>query len=133
MPAPRRYSPKSSYDYSKLARLRYPWDGSDESPIARDFLTRPPTGTPRRAISPGEGLPIFPTSPAGEQPGCPSLRASDEHRFIVRVLRARRMVWLFPSCSSETARCASTGDSPGHPAMLANFFSIPLDGRWIWT
>jgi hypothetical protein len=23
---------------------------------ARDFLTRPPTGTPRRAISPGEGL-----------------------------------------------------------------------------
>ena len=26
----------------------------------------------------------------------PSLRASDEHRFIVRVLRARRMVWQFP-------------------------------------
>ena len=33
------------------------------SPIARNFLTRPPTGTPRRAISPGEGLPIFPTLP----------------------------------------------------------------------
>jgi hypothetical protein len=27
----------------------------------------------------------------------PSLRASDEHRPIVRVLRARRMVWLFPA------------------------------------
>ena len=24
--------------------------------IARNFLTRPPTGTPRRAINPGEGL-----------------------------------------------------------------------------
>ncbi len=32
-------------------------------PIARSFLTRPPTGTPRRAMSPGEGLPIFPTLP----------------------------------------------------------------------
>ena len=25
---------------------------------ARGFLTRPPTGTPRRALSPGEGLPV---------------------------------------------------------------------------
>ena len=32
-----------------------------------------------------------------ESPDCPSLRASDEHRFIVRVLRARRMVWRLPS------------------------------------
>jgi hypothetical protein len=70
MPAPRRYSPKSLYDYSELARLCYPCDGSDESPIAR-------------------------------------------------VQRG----------SSETARCASTGDSPGHPPMLADFFSILLDGR----
>ncbi len=30
---------------------------------ARRFLTRPPTGTPRRAISPGEGLQIFSTLP----------------------------------------------------------------------
>src|SRR5437870_3769922 len=29
------------------------------SPTARGFFTRPPTGTPRRAISPGEGL-LFP-------------------------------------------------------------------------
>ena len=27
----------------------------------------------------------------------PRVRASDEHCFIVRVLRARRMVWRFPS------------------------------------
>ena len=41
-----------------------------------------------------------PLRPQGEQPDCPSLRASDEHCFIVRVLRARRMVWLLPSHSS---------------------------------
>ena len=40
-------------------------------------------------MSPGEGLPIFPLWPCGEQPDCPSLRASDEHSFMVRVLRAR--------------------------------------------
>ncbi|TLY18982.1 MAG: hypothetical protein E6K66_11530, partial [Nitrospirae bacterium] len=45
-------------------------------------------------MSPGEGLPIFPTSPPGERPDCPSLRASDEHSFIVRVLRARRTALL---------------------------------------
>jgi hypothetical protein len=65
-------------------------------PTARNVLTRPPTDTPRRAICPGEGLLVFLTSPSGEQPDCPSLRASDEHRFIVRVLRAQRMVWLLP-------------------------------------
>ena len=27
---------------------------------------------------------------------------------------------------SETTRCASTGDSPGHPPLLADFFSILL-------
>ena len=31
-----------------------------------------------------------------ESPDYPSLRASDEYRFIVRVLRARRMVWWLP-------------------------------------
>ena len=66
-------------------------------------------------MSPGEGLQIFPTSSSGEQPDCPSLRASGEHCFIVRVLRTRKMVWLFPFYSSETARCASTGDLLGHP------------------
>jgi hypothetical protein len=64
---------------------------------------------------PGRGLLVFPTSPSGEQPDCPSLRASDEHRFIVRVLRAQRMVWLLPSCSSEAARCASMGIVPAIP------------------
>ena len=31
-----------------------------------------------------------------ESPDCPSLRASDEHILIVRVPRARRMVWWLP-------------------------------------
>jgi hypothetical protein len=57
-----------------------------------------------------------------ESPDCPSLRASDEHRFIVRVLRARRMVWRLPSHPSQAARCASTGDhqapSPLTPPLL---------------
>jgi hypothetical protein len=38
---------------------------------------------------------VTPSRPR-ESPDCPSLRASDEHRFIVRVLRARRMVWRLP-------------------------------------
>src|SRR5437870_9099084 len=123
--SPARPQRVNKYDTSKLARVRCPQDDPDESPTARNFLTLPPTGTPRRAISPGEGLPIFPTSPPGERPDCPSLRASDEHSFIVRVLRARRMVWLLPSCSSETARCASTGDSPGHPSPAGGLFQHP--------
>jgi hypothetical protein len=32
------------------------WPASSQS--ARSFFTRPPTGTPRRAINPGEGLPV---------------------------------------------------------------------------
>ena len=60
-----------------------------------------------------------------ESPDCSSLRASNEHRFIVRVLRARRMVWRLPSHSSETARCASTGDSPGHPSPTGGLFQHP--------
>ena len=57
---------------------------------ARIVLTRPSTGTPRRAMSPGDGLPIFFTSRQGSGRGCPLLRASNEHSFTVRVLRARR-------------------------------------------
>ena len=45
---------------------------------------------PRRAMSPGEGLPNFPTCPRGSGQGCPLLRASNEHSFTVRVLQARR-------------------------------------------
>jgi hypothetical protein len=40
---------------------------------------------------------------SGKWPDCPLLRASDEHCFIVRVLRARRTTWSVPSYPSETA------------------------------
>src|SRR4029079_1387330 len=41
-------------------------------------------------MSPGEGLPVRHTSLKGSGRGCPLLRASNEHSFTVRVLRARR-------------------------------------------
>jgi hypothetical protein len=37
-----------------------------------------------------DGLPVSYVSLGGSGQGCPLLRASDEHRFTVRVLRARR-------------------------------------------
>ena len=62
-----------------------------------------------------------------ESPDCPSLRASDEHRFIVRVLRARRMVWRLPSHPSQAARCASTGDhqAPSPSRLLCSHRPTP--------
>ena len=41
-------------------------------------LTRSPNGTPRRAIGPGEGLPISYASFGGSGRGCPLLRASND-------------------------------------------------------
>src|SRR5207237_8530492 len=95
-------------------------------PTARNVLTRPPTGTPRRAICPGEGLLVFPISLSGEQPDCPSLRASDEHRSIVRVLQAQRMVWLLPLLLFSSRALREHGDRPSYPT---SFFSILLDLR----
>ena len=45
----------------------------------------------------------------------PRVRASNEHIPIVRVPRAGGRPG-YPSPLSEAARCASTGDSPGHPS-----------------
>ena len=82
------------------------WWGVTQLPFtARNFLTRPPTGRyfspalpsdcfaidfPGRASSPSEGLTIPTTYLQGGGQSCPLLRASNEHSFIVRVLRARR-------------------------------------------
>ena len=46
------------------------------------------------------------------------LRASNEHSFIVHVLRARRMVWRLPSHPSEAACCASTEHLPAPSSPL---------------
>jgi hypothetical protein len=96
-------------------------------PTARVIRTRPPTGTPRRAICPGEGLPISYTFLGGSGRGCPLLRASNEHRFTVRVLRARRapgrtlLILLKP----RVARARGSSQLPRlpfqHPASSRGF------------
>jgi hypothetical protein len=106
--------------------------GQGCSPIARVFLTLPPTGryfyTPYPPIASQSISRDVPRArarafrfatlcPQGEPPDCPLLRASNEHILIVRVLRARRMVWRLPSHTSEAARCVSTGE---HLALLAS-------------
>jgi hypothetical protein len=96
-------------------------------PTARNILTRPPTGTPRRAICPCEGLPISYVSLGGSDRGCLLLRASNEHRFIVRVLRARKAPGHSLLIPSEAAHCASTGTVPATPSP---FFSILLGGKF---
>ncbi len=100
---------------------------------------------------------IFSTSLSGEEPDCPSLRASNEHILIVRVLRARRIVWLLPSCSSETVcylpsrgglawsptahverpllhrgGSVSTGDQPGHPSSLLSRYRPLRHTAHLW-
>jgi hypothetical protein len=99
--------------------IRGGWD----DPNCAQFLTRPPTGTPRRAICPGEGLPILHTSLKGSGRGCPLLRASSDHCFTVGALRARRapgrslLILLRP----RVARARGSSQLP-HPP----FFSILL-------
>ena len=73
-----------------------------------NFHTHPPTSTLRRAISPGEGLPIFPTLPYEEQPDCPSLRASTEHILIVRGLRAGGIDQTAPHVSIISNRASNS-------------------------
>jgi hypothetical protein len=56
-----------------------------------------------------------------ESPDCPSLRASDEHRFIVRVLRARRMVWRLPI---PPFRGRALREQESTPAPLASNYTV---------
>jgi hypothetical protein len=46
---------------------------------------------------------LLPTLSQGSGRGCPLLRASNEHRFIVRVLRARRAAGRSPPSSIRTS------------------------------
>jgi hypothetical protein len=54
----------------------------------------------------------------------PRLRASNEHILIVRVPRAGGRLGC-PSHPSETARCASTRDSPSYPSPAGGLFQQP--------
>jgi len=81
---------------SKLARVRCPQDGSDESPAARNVFTRPPTGTPRRALSPGEGLqfakPLF-----REWPRLPFTARIEGAQFHRARSASKKGTWPLPS------------------------------------
>ena len=57
--------------------------------------------------------------------GCPLLRASNEHSFTVRVLRARKAPGRSLH-SSEAARCASKEGPRPHPNLFfSNSFTFP--------
>lgn len=58
-----------------------------------------------RALGQADGIRVFP-SISSEAAGPSSLRASDEHSFTVRVLRAGGRPG-YPSNPAEAARCAS--------------------------
>jgi hypothetical protein len=127
-PRPQRVAQNGS---SKLACVPCPQDGPDESLTARDFLTRPPTGTPRRAMSPGEGLPILYFS-------LPLFRGVAEAALYCAHRATTVSSWglceqeghlAAPRYPSETARCASTEDSPGHPSPAGGLFQHPVSGR----
>jgi hypothetical protein len=68
-------------DPSKLARFRFP--------IWHPWSVRLRTSN--------EASQILYTSLQGSGRCCPLLRASDEHSFIVRVLRSKKGTWLLPS------------------------------------
>jgi len=52
----------------------------------------------------------------------------DEHRFIVRVLRAQRIVWLLPLLLFSSRALREHGDRPSCPPIFSA--SCPLD---IWN
>ncbi len=83
-------------------------------PTARGFLTRPPTGTPRRAINPSEGLPI-PHISIGEWPRLPSTARIGRAPFHRARSGSKEGTWPLPPHPSEAARCASTGIVPATP------------------
>ena len=98
--------------------------------LDRAHFSRPPTGTSRHAISPSKGLPIFLTSRLGGGQGCPLLRASNEHSFIVRVLRARRAPGRFLR-SLLREQGISTGVIPSHllGRVLLGVSKITITGQ----
>ena len=118
-----------------LANIFHPPEPSDC--FAIDF--------PRRAINPGEGLPISYASLGGSGRSCPLLRASNEHCITVRVLRARRAPGRCLPIPSQGARSGSTGSTgvsfhplivrvpraggrPGHPPSAGGLFRHPARG-----
>jgi hypothetical protein len=83
---------------------------------------------------------LVPLRPSNEHilivrvPGARDRHGCHSTPFIVRVLRARRMVWRLPSYPSQAARCASTESALATPYHLTsptahvqfNFFTISI-------
>ena len=94
----------------------------DRSPTARNFLTRPPTGTPRRAISPSEGLPDS-LYLLGEWPRLPFTARIERPPLHRGGSASKKGTWPLPLHPSQAARCASTGD---HQASVFPLGYLPL-------
>ena len=88
---------------------------------ARNFLTRPPTGTPRRATSPSEALPILCTSLRGVATAALYCAHRTSTVLSLRVLRARRA----PGRSLSILLRARVARARG-AASLAFLFPCPL-------
>jgi len=92
-------------------------------PTARTVLPRPHSGTPRRAICQGEDLSISYAFLGGSGRSRPLLRASDAHHFIVRVMRAQRMVWLLTVLLGSSRALRKQGDRFSYPRSSFSILS----------
>jgi hypothetical protein len=92
-------------------------------PTALVLLTRPPTGTPRRAICPDECLPIHHIA-IRERPRPPSTARIGRAPLHRARSASREGAWPLPPPPSEAARCASTED---HQVPSPLFFSLLLN------
>ena len=115
----RRDAPSPKQGRSELSLLRGGWD----NPNCGIILTRPPTGTPRRATCPGEGLQISYAFLGGSGRGCPQLRTSTSTVSPCAFCeQGGHLAAPYPSFSSRALR--EHGDRPSHPT---SFFSILLN------
>jgi hypothetical protein len=81
---------------------------------------------PRRAMSPGEGLPNFHICPRGERPRLPFTARIERAQFHrARSASKKGTCPLLPH-RSEAARCASIGD---HQAPSLSLFREPEDDQ----
>jgi len=82
-------------------------------------LTRPPNGTPRRAIGPGEGLPISYAFLGGSGRRLPFTARIERAPFHRARSASKKGTWPLPPHSSQAARCASTGIVPATPPTFS--------------
>jgi hypothetical protein len=92
------HAPKAQ-DHTGFPNLSFSLLGGGlvESPTARNSLTRPPAVTPRRVISPSEGLPILYTAILREWPRLPfTARIERAHSYRARSA-SKKGTWPLPA------------------------------------